>query len=473
MAPGAWCTAANWKRNPLFRVLAFLDNAGVQPFHLRLDCTHDGTFTRPEELFSKEKPIAQILAAGLEALRDNIGFLFINSEERDALFEVIGVGRNPCQRLGPVGVTHQEDEVAPLQLPDAIFQRVHSCDGSRAPAEASPSPDGGNAAPSVVPGPLEESTAVGLDRRPKETAWGESFLHPTSFAEAVATAENRFPLHVVLRLIDVLGIPLNSATDSRLLEQILIDALDRWMQSRAATDNDRIVLACGVQPAVLEAARKRRHELPDAVIDFVIDVVFPPPVEPDGAVPLDWLILSYEKNHESIEVDDTSNITSSAETASVPPASVTGGGASSNLEDADNATALQGCESADGEVILTANNIEHYMRTQPQIIPRDILREKRKHWSDATITDFELQHHYTAAELRAVVKDLAALRSAARAADSVVWHCTGGTDVTYSVSPKVLEKAARATRKADYLQVIHALQASHAVFGEPAGKGVA
>lgn len=213
------------------------------------------------------------------------------------------------------------------------------------------------------------------------TSFTRGVLAPPSLTAFLELMDDGFPLCVRLRIEEVFGL-----TDSvtTMAEQFLIDALDDWMRQRMQKENDALVLACGVPPEVLMSARARPDELPHAVEDFIIDVVFPPPAfdktEDGKNIVIDWLIASYEKCHETIDVDKEEN-ESLGESAAKKE----------RKEDLE-------------EEFLTSENLDKYMREQPSLVPKQILREKRRPLCDPTITEFELQKHYTANELSSFVR---------------------------------------------------------------------
>ncbi|KEG11306.1 hypothetical protein DQ04_02751040 [Trypanosoma grayi] len=217
------------------------------------------------------------------------------------------------------------------------------------------------------------------------SSFSQGVLLPTSLVSFVDTVENDLPVWVVLRIKEAFGL-MGSATP--LAEQFLIDAVDDWMSGRSREANDAMVLACGVQPVVLESARARAEELPHAVEDFMVDVVFPPPRvkgEAGRSDLIDWLIVSYEKCYVTINVDDEEE------------------GKESTSESTAKRWRTEEGECSDE--FLTEENLDRYMRERPSVIPRRILCEKRRPLRDPAITEFELLNHYTANELYAFVKE--------------------------------------------------------------------
>ncbi|ESL07011.1 hypothetical protein TRSC58_05307 [Trypanosoma rangeli SC58] len=302
--------AAVWKQNPLFRLLAFLDVVGLQPFSVLGDLTGDGEFVDVGRIFGVGSAIHSILSSGLYVFRANITRLFLDEEERAQLLRLVGESAETFSR---------------------------------------------------------------------------SVLAPSSLTAFVEVVESDLPVWAVLRIKEAFALTGKATT---LSEQFLIDALDHWMSQRTVRENDALVLASGVQPAVLEAARARVEELPHAVEDFIIDVVFPPPTSDDGkqtekAYVLDWLIASYEKCYEAVDVDE--EVEEEASSSESPKKKIR-------------------TEAKDEEEFLTAENLDQFMRERPSAVPREILRERRRSLQDPAITGFELQNHYTANELMDYVK---------------------------------------------------------------------
>ncbi|EKG04598.1 hypothetical protein TCSYLVIO_004344 [Trypanosoma cruzi] len=318
---------AAWKQNPLFRLLAFLDIVGLQPFSARSNLTRDGDFLDVERCFHTGSVIQDILSSGVRALRANIMRLFLDEEERVQMLRLV------------------EDSAAFIK----------------------------------------------------------SLIAPSSLTAFVEAVESDLPVWALLRIKETFGLTDSATTVS---EQFLIDALDHWMSQRTPRENDALVLACGVQPALLESARARGDELPHAVEDFIIDVVFPPPSSDEGEKKgkdrvLDWLIASYEKCYEVIDVDEEEEEEAGEYTSSG--------------ESPEKKMRLE----EDGRELLTAENLDWFMRERPSAVPRAVLRERRRPLDDPAITEFELQNHYTANELSVFVKEELGRRQRLKKADCV------------------------------------------------------
>ncbi|EKF32995.1 hypothetical protein MOQ_003144 [Trypanosoma cruzi marinkellei] len=318
---------AAWKHNPLFRLLAFLDVVGLQPFSARSNLTRDGDFVDVERCFHTGSVIRDILSSGVCALRANIMRLFLDEEERVQMLRLV------------------EDSAAFIK----------------------------------------------------------SVIAPSSLNAFVEAVESDLPAWALLRIKETFGLTESATTVS---EQFLIDALDHWMSQRTPRENDALVLACGVQPSLLESARARGDELPHAVEDFIIDVVFPPPpsVEEEEKKGkervLDWLIASYEKCYEAIDVDEEE------------------GEAGEDTSPGESPEKKMRLEE-DGREFITAENLDWFMRERPSAVPRAVLRERRRPLDDPAITEFELQNHYTANELSVFVKEELGRRQRLKKADCV------------------------------------------------------
>ncbi|CBH10146.1 hypothetical protein, conserved [Trypanosoma brucei gambiense DAL972] len=213
------------------------------------------------------------------------------------------------------------------------------------------------------------------------TVFGEGVLKPPSLQEFDEVVDSALPVWARLRLQEAVALNTDgnekvSSGSVKISEQFLIDAIDGWMNGRSHKENDALVLACGVKPEVLEAARGRADELPNAVEDFIIDVVFPPSYgnEAKESDMVDWLIASYEQCCEAV-----------------------------NAEEEEDTERDQENENNE-EVLLTSENVATFMLENPSVIPKAIVRELRRKLYDPEITEFELRNHYLASELVAFAK---------------------------------------------------------------------
>lgn len=482
--------ASQYRANALFRVLAFLDNTGTQPFILSREVDAQGCFRDPDTLFAEGTAIAAILAASLRALRANVRRFFVSAEEAAALLRVIGTG------------------------PTTLAARMWDCMTwikSPAPSTAEKDMRDTNNAGGDDEGASMSQHAPPL---PIDTEWSTMVCHPVSLTNYAEQLESEFPIHLLLRLREVLDVPAGaSSTDpdteaeavaststssTPFVEQMLIDGLDEWLRGCADEEVRRIILACGVSPAVLntvfaaslqqrkgheqtnkneedgaDAAAESNPAIPDALVDFVVDVVFPPPAitatSSNGAEDAerlqDWLLLSYEKNREIIDLGEEDE--GDEEGQEVPedefeerdgtglhPRKIPRAERLSmtlrNGKDSsggDVAEGLGAWQPTDGEEVLTAENLDRYLRENPRLIPKEILREKRKSIADPAITAFELENHYTAAELKKAVREEVGTMSAAEA--SAHMRCP--------VSSAQVKEAAAATRKAQFVEWVLAL----------------
>ena len=187
-----------------------------------------------------------------------------------------------------------------------------------------------------------------------------------------------------------------------LQEQYVVDAIDCWISRRTEAQNKRLVLACGVEPAALEAAASKaaqRSSVQAALADFVIDVILPREREIYGTG-LDWLFVAVEKNA-ALDVDDDEAV------AALPTPSPQ----KRHRCDDDNGDVLLvegsgggGEVDADGDLIVTQRNVDQLMLSKPELLPRYVIIQKRKALDDDDITAFEAEHHYTVTELRSFIK---------------------------------------------------------------------
>jgi hypothetical protein len=493
-------TASQYKANVLFRLLAFLDNTGTQSFALDEEVDERGRFLHPEEVFGEDTAVAAILAAALRALRGNIRRLFKDAAEQQALFAVIGTGA-----VATAVRTWDFTKWVSTSPAASSTREVENVESSPTvpnldESEVASGANGGNSAGVMDAPPL-----------PIDTTWSYLVCHPVSLLRYAEQVENELPIHLLVRLREVLNVapapalveegsgvvdkttnPTAAFSATPFVEQLLIDGLDEWMRSCPVEEVKRMVLACGVQPTVLASAcdqppRQQQVEegeaenkqisssppsspaaLPDALVDFVVDVMFPvptvgtnsnstsslPPTAATQNTPAtpaeevqDWLLLSYEKNHETVEVDDENNESEdnnnkdeSDHPRKIPRAEC----GPPTTQQSDEGDGLGAWQPEDGEEVLTADNIDRYLRECPQRIPKEILREKRKPISDSSISVFELENHYTAAELRKLVKDEVGSMSAADASARM------GCPITDSQ----VAQAAKGTRKAQFVEWI-------------------
>ncbi|CCW59694.1 unnamed protein product [Phytomonas sp. EM1] len=417
-----------WEKDPLFRVIAFLDNTGVQLFNLADEVDLHGNFVHLEKIFALGTPIHTILVAGLAALRENIRTLFADLGEQESLLQVIGSG---------------DIELALNNT---------SVDEASAKAEEG---FGCSHMSHVV------ATSEAFSHLPPQTEWSAKLLQPKSFRDFNDTFENGFPLPLLFRLKEAFGLlhrsDFVSATPYPLVEQFLIDAMDRWIPQRSIEENEAMILACGVEPSIVADIRAKGDHTPVKFVDFVVDVVFPvPPTDADtDGIPLDWLIISYVKNHEAVDVD-IEKISSWDEKGEV---NHTEGGPLKNVRDESisqsETSGLCGWNPDDGEVYLSESNLEQFMRDKPSLVPREILVKIRKPWQDPTITTFELENHYTVAELRAIVKKLAGLSRGPPSELSAL-----ESDLEHPIHPSLLRQAAAANNRASYVRILMALHSS-------------
>lgn len=252
---------------------------------------------------------------------------------------------------------------------------------------------------------------------------------------------------------------------SRLVEQFLTDGLDAWLRASASipsltsnlTDSgdsphvvslsqssedpsqqpsspavsttpsthylQRMVLACGGALSPTEVLPLlSTAEGVDVLVGFVLDVLFPvngfiklsqqrkrkdsdeaiiandceeQAQEEQEAVEVldDWVLTAYMKNHEVLILGSSSSSSSDDD---------------DDGEDETSPSNLRWKPSQDeetsGDLFVTCDNIDSYLRHSPHLLPRTILAAKRKRWDDASITVWELEHHYTATELKAAMR---------------------------------------------------------------------
>ncbi|GET90483.1 hypothetical protein, conserved [Leishmania tarentolae] len=444
--------AHQFKLNALFRVLAFLDNTGSQAFDLGAEIDEDGNFRNPQRVFAADTAITGVLTASLDALRSNVRRLFTDAAEQHALLAVLGTGAPEPSTKTPLWTTTTPSSL-PLEESGAAQVDLRSNEPLR----------------------QQESSSVLLSSALANTPWSKAVLCPTSLAHYADSVENEIPIHLLVRLREVLNIPASPScccSCSPFVEQFFIDGLDEWLRRCPIDEVKRVILACGVQPTVLEATFIQQQQaadpqgsaLPDILADFVVDVVFPVPAQagettanaPSTATAdglQDWIILSFEKNHEVVDVEDE-NTSANGQSESSNSSDTNSQGerkrprTDNTHPSANDRDSLGTWEPTDGEEVLTAGNIDRYLLECPQRIPKEILREKRKPISDASITEFELNHHYTATELKKLVKESLGAMTASQATDFM--QCP--------VTDSQVRQAARLTRKAQFVAWILSLR---------------
>ncbi|KPA80577.1 hypothetical protein ABB37_04777 [Leptomonas pyrrhocoris] len=494
--------AANqYRANVLFRLLAFLDNTGTQPFVLAKEVSADGHFLHPEVVFADGTAVAAILAASLQALRANVARLFASAEEQRALLNAIGTGvRKEAATADAVLPPSPARPAAPLST---ARDATADANGVAQTQEREGDPPSGKDVAALTSKPVS---------LPRDTKWSYLVCHPVSLLHYAEQVESELPIHLLVRLREVLGVapaaaspppndsdadpvtlPIATFSDTPFVEQMLIDGLDEWMRSCPVDEVRRVILACGVQPTVLSFAFEQQQQpqkqssaaekapfvfsserantlLPDSLVDFVVDVVFPvstvstspssstagtqstTATSTPGEGLQDWLLLSYEKNHETIEVgeeeeeeEDVNSNDSDAGGGDRPrkvPHAEGGRRPQASPKDDGETNSLGAWQPQDGEEVLTADNIDRYLKEYPQRIPKEILRAKRKLITDPAITAFELENHYTAAELRKLIKEEVGSMTAVEA--TVLMGCP--------ISEAQVVQAAGATRKAQFVE---------------------
>lgn len=102
----------------------------------------------------------------------------------------------------------------------------------------------------------------------------------------------------------------------------------------------------------------------------------------------------------------------------------------------------------DGEVYLTSAMIDSFMREHPEKLPRSVVVEKRRKISDPQLTQRELENHYTAAELRCILKDLIRERE-----DSNEWG-SPLSDAMNELSVKEWDRIKKATKKVEFVHFL-------------------
>ncbi|CAD2218576.1 hypothetical protein, conserved [Angomonas deanei] len=355
--------ASKWKQNPLFRLLAFLDNTGLQEFTVGQVDT-EGVFLDPPSVVGEDTTCGAILRHAIHVLRENIEAFVEEEEEKTALLK--------------------------LTEPDS--------------------------------------------------EWEKGVRLPPSLVAFVGVFPSTFPAALLTRLETLFQVDRdNSLSVSPITEQFLIDGLDAFTHSLPREEVDRMALACGVEPKIWESTRNLSVNQSDIISSFFADIVYPTKdmMEQQGNVTVvDWLVESYEKNRETVDVSDGPGSDSEGE-GDVAHRAQAHKRAREDEEQRDLAGLADLTAEEEGEVVLTAANLDRMMLENPSVIPRSIIREKRKGWADSSITQEELDLHYTAGELRKVVKEMASLT------------CT-----PHPLSEELLNRTKRATRKAEFIDII-------------------
>lgn len=255
-------------------------------------------------------------------------------------------------------------------------------------------------------------------------------------AEAFVDAFDDLSIEVTTRLCAALG--LTGKTSSCLAEQYFIDGIHVWMcgvsnnnlsgaadcnplhVGRSEEENVRLVVGCGVDPVLVADAVARSKESKAAPLaDFVIDLVLPePPVQRGSNA--DWLISTAERQLFAVNVDNDDEVQAAATQALLARKRSRElhdddakslaflsqrAGAAPILTPAEQPEETAGAAATgvqvEEEMFLSSVNVDHLMMTSPELLPKYVVREKRRLLDDpAGITAFEAERHYTMAEVR-------------------------------------------------------------------------
>lgn len=307
--------------------------------------------------------------------------------------------------------------------------------------------------PKLAHSVVKQQTDVG-------TAFHTAVTSPSSFTAFEDAFDELLPLHVVSLLRSAMVVP--AASPTPLSAVYLMHGVDAWMQSNTEEENTRIVLACGVSPAAVRDGLLLR---PTACIDFAVDIMFPEgsavwpattsaaaesPASEDAVI-LDWLwqVVTQQLSHPVEEQQQQASSTSSAvqdracccdyesdASASflwrwlveAAPTRTPADAATDQIlidtehhlkrarrNSSDRSTSVDSNNSSSSSndnsdyipEFLSEDNLESVMLSNPEMVPRDILRARRKRLTDPTITAFEVERHYTVAELAHEVENIA------------------------------------------------------------------
>ena len=196
----------------------------------------------------------------------------------------------------------------------------------------------------------------------------------------------------------------------QLATQFFVDGFDVWLNHQDIHRVKTMLIACGVQPSLVNQAAEESR---DRLNDFLITLIFPE--KDDRTEHGDWLASLKAKN-EAFAVEEYRT--------TPPPASPAPPGEGAELvrfptaaeikndrkrprddeedvgDSTDSKSNVTGKTTAeDGELLITEETLPKLMETQPNLIPKDILRAHRRKIGTG-INEFALTHHYTMDELR-------------------------------------------------------------------------
>lgn len=103
----------------------------------------------------------------------------------------------------------------------------------------------------------------------------------------------------------------------------------------------------------------------------------------------------------------------------------------------------------DGDVYVTSETIDAFMHEHPEKLPRHVVMEKRRKVADPKLTRWELDNHYTAVELRNIIKDL--LREQEVSESSPY---PSSQNVVQVLSAKDWERVKKFTKKVEFIDFL-------------------
>lgn len=189
-----------------------------------------------------------------------------------------------------------------------------------------------------------------------------------------------------------------------LATQFWIDGFGRYLrEGLEASQVVRMAVAIGVNPKEIHPALLQRIEsagVYEAValeseegkslqrlVELILAFVFPP--MPSGAA---WLPQTIGRVGEKRDRQDQSTAQKRSRKEDHT--------ASGSQADAISVTSADSSGKSLDEDLADSDELQRLMKENPRLIPRETVKLLRKSLTNETITEFELEHHYTLAELR-------------------------------------------------------------------------
>lgn len=103
----------------------------------------------------------------------------------------------------------------------------------------------------------------------------------------------------------------------------------------------------------------------------------------------------------------------------------------------------------DGDLYITSEMIGTFMNEHPEKLPRRLILEKRKKISDPHLTKWEIENHYTASELKSIIKELV------REKETQESHpISSPLNSIQALPSKDWERVRKSTRKVEFIEFL-------------------